>query len=154
MTTPTPLPSPAVSDRRAEPRLDQQQVGGDHYSKLAITPWQALEAWLTPEEFRGYLKGEAIVYIARELQKGGKQDIGKARHVLTKLLEVYDGPVAVPADPTVPPHKEVRRMAAFASGGFVPPPGCDSCEGRPCTRMDACPGRNGAATAPEPAARG
>ena len=70
-------------------RLDQQQVGGDHYSKLAITPWEALQAWLTPEEFRGYLKGEAIVYLARELSKNGPQDVAKAAHVLQKLMEVY-----------------------------------------------------------------
>jgi len=71
------------------PRLDAAQVGGDHYSKLAITPWEALQAWLTPEEFRGYLKGEAIVYLARELNKNGAQDVAKAAHVLQKLLEVY-----------------------------------------------------------------
>lgn len=68
-------------------RPDDQQVGGDHYKKLAITPWEALEAWLTPEEFRGYLKGEAIVYIAREASKAGPVDISKARHVLQKLEE-------------------------------------------------------------------
>lgn len=72
-----------------ENRLDRHMVGGDHYQKMPITPWQALEVWLTPEEFRGYLKGEAIVYIARELAKAGPTDIGKARHTLQKLEQVY-----------------------------------------------------------------
>lgn len=115
-------------DRRATPRLDDAQVGGDHYSKLAITPWQALEAWLTPEEFRGYLKGEAIVYIARELQKGGKTDIGKAGHVLTKLLAVYDGPAKLPPQQ----ENEVRIILNELS------PPCTTCAGKPCQRMDAC----------------
>ncbi len=86
-------------------RLDQRQVGGDHYSKLTITPWQALEAWLTPEELRGYFKGEAIVYLAREMSKAGPLDVAKARHVLQKLEEVYPVPkdedrrIAVPVSP-------------------------------------------------------
>ncbi len=87
MTEPSQPQQPHRSDR-----LDSQQVGGDHYSKLDITPWEALQAWLTPEEFRGYLKGEAIVYIAREQSKAGPVDIAKARHVLQKLLEVYPVP--------------------------------------------------------------
>lgn len=70
-------------------RLDQFQVGGDHYNRMEITPWEFLQSCLTPEEFRGYLKGEAIVYIARELAKAGPVDIGKARHTLQKLEEVY-----------------------------------------------------------------
>jgi hypothetical protein len=80
------IPVPAAD--AAPPRLDQAQVGGDHYSRLAITPWQALEVWLTAEEFRGYLKGEALVYLARERSKNGPQDVAKAAHVLAKLIEV------------------------------------------------------------------
>lgn len=70
-------------------RLDDKQVGGDHYSKMSITPWEFLEACLTPEEFRGYLKGEAIVYLARERHKLGQVDVSKARHV-TQRLEQFD----------------------------------------------------------------
>jgi hypothetical protein len=69
-------------------RLDDSMIGGDHYKAMEITPWQFLESCLTPEELRGYFKGEAIVYIARELGKGGALDISKARHVLQKLEEV------------------------------------------------------------------
>lgn len=66
-----------------------KQVGGDHYTKMgAYQPWDVLRHWLTPEEYRGWQKGNAIVYLARELQKGGDQDIAKAAHHLQKLLEV------------------------------------------------------------------
>jgi len=34
------------------------------------------------------MKGNAIVYLARERQKGGDVDIAKASHHLTKMLEV------------------------------------------------------------------
>jgi hypothetical protein len=64
------------------------QVGGSHYKDMPIQPWEAMEAWMTPEEYRGYHKGVAIGYLARERQKGGLQDIEKAVHHLHRLLEV------------------------------------------------------------------
>jgi hypothetical protein len=63
------------------------QVGGDHYAKMEIQPWQAMEAWLTPEEYRGYHKGVVIAYLARELSKGKDQDIEKSAHHLNKLVD-------------------------------------------------------------------
>lgn len=65
------------------------QVGGDHYKKLGShQPWEVLRSWLTPEEFRGYMKGTAIAYLAREMDKGGMQDIEKATHTLQGLIEL------------------------------------------------------------------
>jgi len=68
-------------------KANELQVGGEHYRSMAVQPWDALEAWLTPEEFRGYQKGVAIAYLARERKKGGTQDIEKAMHHLMKLVE-------------------------------------------------------------------
>lgn len=68
--------------------LDNQE-GGDHYKKLgAYQPWEVLRRWLTPEEFRGYMKGTAIAYLAREQDKGGMLDIKKAGHTLQGLVEL------------------------------------------------------------------
>ena len=64
------------------------QVGGSHYKDMAIQPWQAMEAWLTPDEYRGYHKAVAIAYLARERDKGGIEDIKKAIHHLQRLVEV------------------------------------------------------------------
>mgnify|MGYP000673962138 CR=1 FL=1 len=65
------------------------QEGGDHYKKLgAYQPWEVLRHWLTPEEFRGYMKGTAIAYLAREQDKGGMLDIRKAGHTLQGLVEL------------------------------------------------------------------
>lgn len=65
------------------------QVGGDHYKKLGqYQPWEVLKAWLTEDEFRGYMKGTAIAYLARERDKGGVMDIEKATHTLQGLLEL------------------------------------------------------------------
>ena len=64
-----------------------KQVGGSHYKDMSIQPWEAMEAWMTPEEYRGYHKGVAIGYLARERQKGGDQDVEKALHHLQRLTE-------------------------------------------------------------------
>jgi hypothetical protein len=48
-----------------------------------------MEAWLTPEEYRGYHKAVAIAYLARERQKGGDEDIKKAIHHLQRLVETW-----------------------------------------------------------------
>lgn len=70
-------------------KADDSQVAGDHYKRMGeYQPWTVLQHWLTPEEYRGWQKGNAIVYLARERQKGGDTDIAKAHHHLAKMLEV------------------------------------------------------------------
>jgi hypothetical protein len=77
----------SVDTNKTHSALDNQ-VGGAHYKDMDVQPWQAMEAWLTPEEYRGYHKGTAIGYIARERSKGGMQDIEKAVHHLQRLIEM------------------------------------------------------------------
>lgn len=78
----------AFPESTAASALDTQ-IGGDHYQKLGeFQPWAVLKAWLTPEEFRGYMKGTAIAYLARERDKGGDQDVAKAAHTLQGLVEM------------------------------------------------------------------
>ncbi len=66
---------------------ENTQVGGDHYRKLAIQPWAAMEVWMTPEQFKGYLLGCAIKYLARN-KNDSAEDHRKAAHYLQKLIEV------------------------------------------------------------------
>ena len=73
------------------PSALDNQVGGAHYKEMVVQPWEALEAWLTPAEYRGYHKGVAISYLAREQSKGGMQDIQKAVHHLQRLIEMQGG---------------------------------------------------------------
>lgn len=68
------------------------QHGGVHYKKLGShQPWEVLKSWLTEEEFRGFMKGTAIAYLARERQKGKAMDIDKAIHTLQALRELTTG---------------------------------------------------------------
>lgn len=65
-----------------------KQVGGDHYRNKSVQPWEAMEAWMSHEEFVGFLRGNAIKYLARCNEKGGIEDVKKAQHYTEKLLEV------------------------------------------------------------------
>lgn len=68
-------------------KADDRQVGGSHYKDAAVQPWEAMQAWMTPEQFKGFLRGNAIKYLARCDWKGGVEDLEKARHYLDKLIE-------------------------------------------------------------------
>jgi hypothetical protein len=67
---------------------DDMQVGGEHYRNKDIQPWTAMEAWMTKEQFKGFLWGNVIKYIARWQDKGGVEDLRKARHYMDKLIEI------------------------------------------------------------------
>jgi hypothetical protein len=67
---------------------DDMQVGGEHYRNKDIQPWTAMQAWMTPEQFKGFLWGNVIKYVARWQDKGGVEDLRKARHYMDKLIEV------------------------------------------------------------------
>jgi hypothetical protein len=68
------------------PNMDQ--VGGNHYKSKTIQPWDAMQAWMSQEAFAGFLLGNCIKYLARYKDKGGVQDLEKARHYLDKLILV------------------------------------------------------------------
>ena len=67
------------------------QVGGQHYSSKSVQPWEAMQSWMNPEQFAGFLRGNAIKYLARCDDKGGLEDLKKAQHYLAKLIEVRGG---------------------------------------------------------------
>ena len=59
------------------------QVGGTHYVEQAIQPWD----FIVSNEL-GFLEGNIIKYVARYKSKDGIDDLQKAMHYLTKLIEV------------------------------------------------------------------
>jgi len=67
---------------------DKKQVGGTHYKDMPVQPWTVMQAVLTEEEFRGFLKGNIIKYGMRSGRKDGTDDSGKLQHYLEKLAEV------------------------------------------------------------------
>lgn len=90
----TPTRPPATDPTPAAdtiPTSMTYQVGGDHYKDNPIQPWAAMEAWMGGEQFVGFLRGNVIKYIARCDKKGGVEDLKKAQHYLTKLIEICEG---------------------------------------------------------------
>ena len=80
---------PALTQSPTTPSALDTQYGGDHYKKLgAYQPWEVLRHWLTPEEFRGYMKGTSIAYLACERDKGRTLYIKTAAHTLHALVEL------------------------------------------------------------------
>jgi hypothetical protein len=59
------------------------QVGGNHYVEQAIQPWDFIVS-----NDLGFLEGNIIKYVARYKSKDGIDDLQKAMHYLTKLIEV------------------------------------------------------------------
>jgi hypothetical protein len=57
-----------------------------HYNDGSIECIDAIEAQLTPEEWRGYLKGSIAKYNWRERHKGGTESLKKARFYLDRLI--------------------------------------------------------------------
>ena len=69
---------------------NETQVGGSHYKDKKVQPWDAMECWMSPEQFEGFLRGNVIKYIARYKDKDGLKDVHKARHYLEKLIECLE----------------------------------------------------------------
>ena len=58
-----------------------------HYQTERLECIDAIQAQMTPEEFRGFLKGNVIKYVWRERRKGGTESLHKAQWYLNKLTD-------------------------------------------------------------------
>jgi hypothetical protein len=56
-----------------------------HYRQGGIECIDAIRAALTEDEFRGFIKGNAIKYTWREKHKGGDEDLRKASWYLSRI---------------------------------------------------------------------
>jgi hypothetical protein len=59
------------------------QIGGTHYKNFAIEPIEFIH-----KNGIGFCEGNAIKYLVRWREKGGKQDLLKAKHYIDLLLEM------------------------------------------------------------------
>ena len=59
------------------------QIGGSHYKDKSIQPWDYIVQNQIP-----YLEGNIIKYVSRWRDKGGVDDLRKAQHYLSKLIEI------------------------------------------------------------------
>lgn len=64
-----------------------EQVGGNHYKTLAIQPVEYCQ-----RNGLGFIEGCCVKYVSRWKQKGGIDDLKKARHMLNILIEMEEAP--------------------------------------------------------------
>lgn len=84
----SPLVAEAIREelkQRLTAGARDSQVGGDHYAKHAIQPWDIWEAYGL-----NAFEGAVIKYLLRHRDKGGVEDLKKARHTLDRLIEVEE----------------------------------------------------------------
>ena len=60
----------------------EKQIGGNHYSKYKLQP----SKFVTENKLL-YPEGCVIKYIVRHQDKGGKEDLEKAKHMIDMIIE-------------------------------------------------------------------
>ena len=60
----------------------KKQIGGNHYKKYKLQPSQ-----FVTENKLLYPEGCVIKYVVRHQDKGGKQDLEKAKHMIDMIIE-------------------------------------------------------------------
>lgn len=70
---------------------NSRQVGGDHYKKMKIQPWDLFSSIFNLDEQIGFYLGNVYKYLMRYDSKNGVEDLMKAKHYLEKLIEVKRG---------------------------------------------------------------
>ena len=66
------------------------QVGGNHYTLMAIDPLTYIEA-----NNLGFIEGNIIKYVSRYQNKNGIEDLQKAKHYLERLIEIKEAEAAL-----------------------------------------------------------
>ena len=66
----------------------KDNINPSHYKRLPKETIERIKDNLTPEEFKGYLKGNILKYLDRYQDKNGVEDLRKMNWYLNKLIEV------------------------------------------------------------------
>ena len=82
------LQQATVGPSTSDPQYDPVTRPLHYQSESGIECIDAIQAALTPEEFRGYCKGNVMKYLWRSQRKGAKiQDEKKAQWYLNRMVE-------------------------------------------------------------------
>ena len=76
-----------------QPKKDN--INPSHYSSGKIECIDAIESALSPEEFRGFLRGNIIKYNWRCMQKNGVEDLKKSMWYLDRLIRTLENGTSV-----------------------------------------------------------
>jgi hypothetical protein len=101
-------------------RANEVQVGGAHYKSAKNQHWD-----FAADNRLGYFEGQITKYIARWRRKNGVQDLKKALHFATKLMELFNEGHWTPTH-----HSALVNFGPFAVDNELSPE-----EGRVCALM-------------------
>jgi hypothetical protein len=65
-------------------------INPSHYTSSPIECIEAIEASMTTEAFKGFLKGNSIKYLWRYQQKNGAEDLRKGQWYLERLIAIKE----------------------------------------------------------------
>ena len=77
---------------------ENDNINPNHYVFGGIETIEYLKAKLTPEEYRGFLKGNVLKYVSREAEKNGLEDLKKDKWYLDKLIEFENDRKLLPVE--------------------------------------------------------
>ncbi len=80
----TPAPEDIEAMNKKE-KASKIQVGGSHYSNMAIQPTEFIH-----KNGLSFIQGNIIKYVCRYKSKGGIQDLNKAKHYIDLLIELEE----------------------------------------------------------------
>jgi Protein of unknwon function (DUF3310) len=72
-----------VQEWQGNKKSNNTQIGGDHYQKQGIQPWDIIEQYDLD-----FFAGNIVKYILRYKYKNGLEDLQKAEHYIKKLIEL------------------------------------------------------------------
>ena len=73
-----------------EKAINNYAINPNHYKTGGIEVFDFMKAKLTPEEIKGFCKGNIIKYITRANHKNGTEDLQKAQWYLDKLIKTLN----------------------------------------------------------------
>ena len=94
-----------------------------HYKKGGVECIEAIEASMTPEAFKGFLKGNCIKYLYRYENKNGLEDLKKAEWYLLRLIALRENEEAFAS--------EIMETIGGAVSSFVADPDAYMASGCP-----------------------
>jgi hypothetical protein len=93
------------NQNEAMQQLEEDLINNpNHYHKGGIDIYEIMQVKLTPEEYRGFCKGNIMKYLFRcDLKGNTVQDLEKADFNLKRLIESYKG------EKYIPDHKKAEK---------------------------------------------
>lgn len=74
-----------------EPEKDRLKVNPHYAAGSTLDPWEIMRQKFTPEEYRGYMKGNILKYLMRFDHKGTPlQDLRKIEDHVKELIKHYE----------------------------------------------------------------